>query len=236
MGQATPILFLFSSEHSNRPMKNIFILDVNNVSVIFGKVPLFSSLYLSMHAGEKVTLSGPSGSGKSTLLRCIVGFAPFSGFIHINGEPLNRHTVWRLRRQVAYVDQEPDLGPGQVREALKRPFSYKANQAVNFDPHGVDMLFERFLLPQSLQSKEIRTLSGGEKQRVALVVALLLKRPLLLLDEAASALDANSKQQVREYLCEQSELTILSVSHDTRDFTLSNSVFNIEALKKEQAR
>jgi len=95
---------------------------------------------------------------------------------------------------------------------------------------------QRFLLPQSLQSKEVRTLSGGEKQRVALIAALLLKRPLLLLDEAASALDANSKHQVREYLREQSELTILSVSHDTRDFTLSNSVFNIEALKKEEAR
>lgn len=212
------------------------MLDVSNVSVIFGKVTLFDNLYLSMHEGEKLTLSGPSGSGKSTLLRCIIGFAPFSGAIHIDSEPLNTHTVWRLRRKVAYVDQEPDLGPGQVREALKRPFSYKANHAVNFDPHRVDSLFERFLLPQSLQSKEVRTLSGGEKQRVALIAALLLKRPLLLLDEAASALDANSKHQVREYLREQSELTILSVSHDTRDFTLSNSVFNIEALKKEEAR
>ena len=189
-----------------------------------------------MYAGDKVTLSGPSGSGKSTLLRCIIGFVPFSGVIHLKGEPLNTHSIWRLRRQMAYVDQEPDLGSGRVRETLERPFSFKANHAIPFQPHEVDALFERFLLPSSLQSKEMKNLSGGEKQRVALIAALLLKRPLLLLDEAASALDANSKQQVREYLCDRPDITILSVSHDTRDFAFSNTVLSMETLRKGKVR
>ncbi|MCK5863361.1 MAG: energy-coupling factor ABC transporter ATP-binding protein, partial [Candidatus Hydrogenedentes bacterium] len=73
--------------------------------------------------------------------------------------------------------------------------------------------------------------SGGEKQRIALIAALLLHRPLLLLDEAASALDNTTKQGVREYLRNRKDLTILSVSHDIRDFSLSDSVIDITQLK-----
>ncbi len=211
-------------------MTDTSFLYLNNLTVDFEHVTLFRGVSLSLKAGDKVTLSGPSGSGKSTILRCIIGFVPFEGTICLNSEPLTAQSVWRLRQKIAYVAQEPDLGPGTVEEALARPFTYKANQELSLNPQEVNLLFDHFLLPASLQSKEMGTLSGGEKQRVALISALLLKRPLLLLDEAASALDTESKGRVRDYLRAQSDITILSVSHDTRDFILSETMLNIQNL------
>ncbi len=208
-------------------------LDLENLSVRLEGATIFKGIFLALQKGEKITLTGPSGSGKSTLLRCLLGFFPFTGTIRINGELLGPNTVWRLRRHIAYVSQEPDLGPGLVREKLSLPFSYKANHGIAFDLNEAGRLFERFLLPASLQSKQMADLSGGEKQRVALVVALLLQRPLLLLDEAASSLDPDAKRHVREYLCMRDDLTILSVSHDTRDFILSNTMVDMLNLVKE---
>ena len=199
-----------------------------------GNAMLFTRLSLSVKAGESVTLSGPSGSGKSTLLRCILGFCGWSdGAIYILGEALTARSVWRLRGRLAYVGQEPDLGDGLVRDALTRALAYRGNQHLQFDVDEARTLFERLLLPAGLLDKTTDALSGGEKQRVALTAALLLKRPILLLDEVASALDGNAKQAVREYLCAMPETTIVSVSHDTRDFALTGPVVDLSRLTSE---
>ena len=91
------------------------------------------------------------------------------------------------------------------------------------------LFFEALLLPYALIDASIDNLSGGEKQRIALIIALILKRPLLLLDEVASALDLAAKQAVRDYLRDSKNHTILSVSHDTRDFSLSSTLVDIGA-------
>jgi putative ABC transport system ATP-binding protein len=213
-------------------MNNNAFLKLSDLRIDLDGRPLFEGVSLHLKEGEKTTLSGPSGSGKSTLLRSIIGFIPFKGTISINGDDLDVHTVWKLRRAIAFVDQEPDLGGGPVKDVLLRPFSYRANQHQPYEQQEVDSLFERFLLPDSLKGKEMSSLSGGEKQRVALISALLLHRPLLLLDEAASALDKEIKTIVREYLCSQTDLTILSVSHDVRDFSLSGAVLDMQTLVK----
>jgi len=128
---------------------------------------------------------------------------------------------------MAYVAQEPELGEGIVRDALKHPFTYKINRGTAYSESKAVELFERFQLNASFLEKDICSLSGGEKQRIALVIALSLERPLLLLDEAASALDSTSKKAVREYLCQCDALTILSVSHDIRDFSLSERMVTL---------
>lgn len=203
-------------------------ITINNLSVQLQGKLLLDAFSLNITSGEKVTIAGPSGSGKSTLLRCIMGFMlPSSGAIEIFGEGLDADTVWRLRGKMAYVAQEPELGEGIVRDALQYPFTYKINRGTAYSESKAVELFERFMLNASFLDKDIGSLSGGEKQRIALVIALSLKRPLLLLDEAASALDSTSKKAVREYLCHCDALTILSVSHDIRDFSLSERMVTL---------
>ncbi|MBN1517164.1 ATP-binding cassette domain-containing protein [Candidatus Sumerlaeota bacterium] len=174
--------------------------------------------------GEHVALNGPSGCGKTTLLRCVLGFAtPDAGAIRVDGEALDARTVWELRQRIAYVPQSPEFGDGTVEEVLHRPFAYKANAALAANVSRAPELLKRLRLPDDAMSKQTGDLSGGEKQRLALVVALLLERKMLLLDEPTAALDGEAKAAALELLREQSDMAILSVSHD-------------EALRKTAAR
>lgn len=196
-------------------MQAFSAIKVRELAVSFGALPLFEAVSFAISEGEHVALTGPSGCGKSTVLRCLLGFvAPVAGEVLVQGQPLNAATVWALRGVLAYVPQEPDLGIGTVRGFMERPFHYKIN-------HGCDQAMER--LPELMQAvdlemglldSDVDTLSGGEKQRVALVSALLLERPILLLDEVASALDRDSRDRVWALLAQQTHKTILGVVHE----------------------
>ncbi len=183
---------------------------------------------LKVEAGEKVSLTGPSGSGKSTVLKCILGLVePQEGSIRVRGNRVAGDGVWEARRSLAYVAQEPELGAGTVRQAIERPFAFKANADLRGNLKRLPPLLERFHLVPALLDKESRSLSGGEKQRVALIMAVLLDRPILLLDEASSALDRDNKQAVVDFIRQAVDLTVLSVAHDTEWLGFSDRVVNL---------
>lgn len=191
-------------------------VEIDSLTLRFGEQILFQDFSLSVPTGQKVQISGQSGRGKSSLLKSILGFIqPAAGQIRIDGQILDGKSVWAIRKRIGYVAQEPQFAPGAVKDLLREPFQYAANHGVQYDQAMQDQLFERFYLSKGLLDKQATELSGGEKQRVALVGALLLKRPIYLLDEAASALDADSKQAVIDYLRERTEITMVVVSHDT---------------------
>jgi ABC-type iron transport system FetAB ATPase subunit len=199
---------------------------INTLTVQFDGKTVVERFSMSVAFGERVTLTGRSGSGKSTILRCILGFTVFDeGSISIEGTQVTGTSIWKLRERLAYVAQEPDLGAGRVREILERPFSYRANNHLRDNRSKIPELFERFMLPTDLMGKDITTLSGGEKQRVAIVSAALLNREIFLLDEASSALDKASKLAVRDYFESQDNLTVLSVAHEPDEFSFpENSI------------
>lgn len=171
---------------------------------------------LTIAPGEKVSLTGASGSGKSTVLKSILGFvAPREGSIRVFGRLLDGRSVWDIRRDVAYVAQEPDFGAGTAREVIEQPFAYKANAALRKHLERLPEIMEQFNVSQALLTKELSTLSGGEKQRFALISAILLGRQLILLDEASSALDRQNKQAVADFFRQATHLSVLSVAHDT---------------------
>ncbi|HNZ49003.1 MAG TPA: ATP-binding cassette domain-containing protein [Candidatus Hydrogenedentes bacterium] len=209
------------------------ILEIRDLDGMAGNICLFRKLHLTLDPGEKCTLSGASGSGKSTLLKMIMGFLPVpADTIFITGEELTAKSCWRLRKCVACVSQEPEIGKGKVCDILAAPFQYRSNRSLSFELKEAQQLFECFLLPADTLQKDMEVLSGGEKQRVALTAALLLKRKLLLLDEVAAALDARSKEAVRAYLASLKNTAILSVSHDVGDFLLSSRLEWMEDLQK----
>jgi putative ABC transport system ATP-binding protein len=203
------------NELSLETMNNAPALEIENLTVTFAFQPVLRGFSLELAKGEAVVLSGDSGSGKSTILKCLLGFAvPAEGTIRIQGQTLAPGTVWPTRRKMAYVPQEPDLGRGKVSAVLDRPFAYRANQGLKKDPRKISEMFEALFLSQEILAKEITSLSGGEKQRIALVSALLLQRPILLLDEASSALDADAKTAFFDLLKSQEGITILAAAHD----------------------
>jgi UDP-glucose/iron transport system ATP-binding protein len=203
-------------------------LELRNVTVYFDGQAVLQDFSMSLKAGEKALLTGPSGCGKSTVLRCLLGFvAPETGSVYVEGESLNAHTVWTLRKHLAYVGQELDLGAGTVNEALERPFHFHTNAALRENLKLVPQLCGQFGLAQSLLNKEPGDLSGGEKQRIALISALLLDRTIFLLDEVTSALDRTSKRCVLDYFQSRDDITALFVAHDSEWFAFADQVIEM---------
>ncbi|NLZ07056.1 MAG: ABC transporter ATP-binding protein [Phycisphaerae bacterium] len=203
-------------------------LGIDRLTVRMDGQTVLKDFSLSLQAGRKALLTGPSGCGKSTVLRCLLGFVtPETGSVRIGGEPLTAETVWRLRRHMAYVGQEPDLGVGVVRHILEQPFHYRANAALRGNLGRVPDLFDAFGLARTLLDKSIGDLSGGEKQRVALICALLLDREIFLLDEVTSALDPASKRRVLGYFQSRAEATALFVAHDAEWFSFVDQVIEV---------
>ena len=201
--------------HTAAVMQASVTIETRGVGVTFKAIPLFEDLSFTIRAGEHVALTGPSGTGKSTMLRCLLGLVePTQGEIAVCGETLTAHSVWQIRSHMAFVPQEADLGQGTARDFLERPFHYKINAPIAGNSERLPELLQAVGLDESLLASAVGELSGGEKQRIALVSALLLDRPILLLDEVTSALDKESAGRVCELLAGLKDRTIVGVVHE----------------------
>lgn len=205
-------------------------LDIQHLELTLGDQRLFQDFNLRLEHGQKITLVGPSGCGKSTLLRCILGFVmPDAGDIRVFGEPLTPASAWKLRARMAYVPQEPGLESGTVRAGIENIFSYRSNRHLQENLNSVPELLKRLILPTSILDKQSAELSGGEKQRIALLLAILLERDILLLDEVTSALDARSKEAVMQVLAELDCVSILGIAHDREWLKFADTVVDMAA-------
>lgn len=204
-------------------------ITVNNLSLAYDGHTLFQGVSFAVNSGQRVCIDGPSGCGKSSLLRAILGFVqPQQGGIVINDQSVDEKSVWDIRRNIAYITQEPDLGRQIVMDRICRPFWYKANSHLEFSDDALNDWLDRFKLDQKMLSKQTADLSGGQKQRIAIIIGLLLQRPILLLDEPTSALDKESKQILKDILSELDN-TILFVSHEDVLVELADSTVNLAA-------
>lgn len=184
---------------------------------------ILDNFSLDISKGEFVAVTGRSGCGKSTLAKLILGFyKPKSGELYIDGIPYSSMTLEEMRRKIAYVPQEPYLFETSIAENIAYGKSgdmpenvpieeiidaAKAANAHDFImklPNGYD----------TVPGERGNTLSGGEKQRIAIARAVIKNAPLLLLDEATSALDNESERLVNEAierLCENR--TTIMIAH-----------------------
>ena len=190
-------------------------ITVDNLTIRYGQATLFQNIGFEVRPGQKLCIAGQSGSGKTSFLKALMGLVvPAEGQILIDQQPLTEKSVWQLRKHIAYVPQEPDLGDGVVIDRIRRPLDYHANAHLEWNLQAVSECCQRFRLDEKLLDRDIAELSGGEKQRFALIIALLLQRPILLLDEPFSALDKETKKAIKEFLKSDTSRTILFVSHE----------------------
>jgi len=151
---------------------------------------LFEEASVSVSDGWCVALEGPSGSGKSTLLRHITGLAwsPHAER-RLDGTsyPCAKLPAWRA--QVSLVAQDAPMIAGTVSDNLEFIFAQRAGCEKSFDGAGAVELLTRVGLEKLPFDREIRTLSGGERHRLALVRGLLWDPPVLVADEPLSGLD-----------------------------------------------
>jgi ATP-binding cassette subfamily B protein/subfamily B ATP-binding cassette protein MsbA len=166
--------------------------------------PVLKDVTLEGHPGEVVALVGPTGTGKSTLVSLLLRFFdPWQGRVLLGGVDIRSLQLAKLRSHIAVVLQESFLLPVTVAEniAFGRPGASRAQ----IEAAAVAANADRFIrqLPQGYDTvlgERGATLSGGQRQCLAIARALLKDAPVLILDEPTAALDAQTEHSLMELL------------------------------------
>ena len=191
------------------------LFDLEAVSVRFQSKSILNELTLSIPEGIIHAVIGPSGSGKTTFLRLLNAMThPTDGSIRFRGRSIASYPVTQYRRHIPIVFQEPVLVQGTIRNNLMIPFRLKRWKAHSPSPQKIEEVLRLCQLPPTLLPERTDTLSGGEKQRVAIARSLLLEPEVLLMDEPTSALDSRTAGDILESLFSRfPDMTLIIATH-----------------------
>jgi ABC-type multidrug transport system fused ATPase/permease subunit len=168
--------------------------------------PVIKNISFRANPGETIAIVGPTGCGKSTILELISRlYNPQKGTIYIDGIDIRRFKLDHLRKNIGIVFQEPFLFSDTIRNNIafgKPDASMEEIIEVSKRSHCHEFIMN---LPQgydTIVGERGITLSGGERQRVSLARALLVKPPILILDEATSSVDVETELLIHDALSE----------------------------------
>ena len=197
------------------------ILEINNLYKNFDEKEVLNDVSLSLNEGEVLAIIGPSGAGKSTLLRIIGGLEKASsGDIKIFDNDVCKNGIYKknkylkdIYKDISYIFQDFNLFDNMtVRNNIA--LAPKFRKYDNIDDI-VESLLEKMNLSDKID-KYPNTLSGGEKQRIAIARALAISPKLILFDEPTSALDVESIENLVYTINEMKKenITMIIVTHD----------------------
>lgn len=197
-------------------LTSAFPLCASGVGYRLEQRDLLQDIDFTLQRGGMLGVVGRTGAGKSSLLKLLMRLAnPSAGELTMGGVPVERLALGELRRQFAYVPQEPFLFSTTIAAniALGRP---DASQEEIERVARIACVHDDIVrFPKGYETEVGEkgvTLSGGQKQRLAIARALLLEAPILVLDDALSAVDAHTEQQILHAL-KVHRRTLILVSH-----------------------
>lgn len=193
-------------------------IEFKNLSFAYGEKPVLQNISLAIPKGSKVGIAGESGSGKSTLINLLFRFYdPTAGSLLLDGVDLREIGSHDLRAQMSLVSQEIVLFDTSIAEniALGKPGASRAEvEEAARAAYAHDFILT---LPQGYETRVGERgvmLSGGQRQRIAIARAFIRHAPILALDEATAALDAQSEAEVQRALDHiTSDKTVICVAH-----------------------
>ena len=206
------------------------MIEVSNVSRLFGEFRAVDDISFSIKTGEIVGLLGPNGAGKTTTMRMIAGFLDSSsGFVKIDGIDVKENPV-KTKSKIGYM---PESAPMYSDMIVADYLEYIANVEGQAPAEKLPHLVEICGLKEVMH-KNIGELSRGNKQRVGLAHALMNDPEILILDEPTSGLDPNQVSEVRELIKKIGETrTVIISTHILSEVEmLCNRVIIISGGKK----
>jgi peptide/nickel transport system ATP-binding protein len=205
----------------------------------------------TVHRGENVGLVGESGCGKSTLSRALLALEKMQGgIVHLDGEIIGARQgasrAARRKMQVVFQDPYGSFNPRhRVDKLVAEPFYLLDAPPVGAERRArVEKVLGEVGLTPADADKYIHEFSGGQRQRIAIARALIIEPPLIILDEAVSALDVSIRSQILDLLAELSDrlgIAYLFISHDLsvvraitdRVLVMKDGVFVEEGISEE---
>jgi len=182
------------------PQSSIPSISMSSVSKHFGSQHVLDGLDWQIARGQVIGLLGRNGAGKSTLLECMLGLRELDGgSVSLLGEDGGRLSEQVLAR-IGYVPQKPDLFDWLTPLQM---FDYFKAMYPRWNTGKVEGLLSRWGFDAAMRNKQIKKLSGGEQQRLAIIRALAHDPEVLILDEPVSALDPVGRREFLRELVEQ---------------------------------
>jgi len=195
------------------------LLEVSDLHVAYGKVEALHGVSLSLAEGSITTVIGPNGAGKSTLLNCVAGLLSGTGEIHLGGRSLRRmSTEARVAAGLVLVPEKGELFGSMTVEdnLLLGAFAHAHRRAEA--AAGLHAVYERFPRLRDRRLQFAATLSGGERQMLALGRALMSRPKVLMLDEPSLGLAPLIVVEILRAIAElrQSGVAILLIEQNAR--------------------
>jgi putative ABC transport system ATP-binding protein len=178
---------------------------------------------LEANKSDFVVIVGSNGAGKTTLLNVILGkLKPTGGQYYLKDKPIKKPSISKMAHLIGRVYQNPDSGVFSnltIRENLKIA-SKKGNRGLTFsqiDPKALELLRHLKMGLENRLDTIVGELSGGQKQALAMVMAVITNPEVLLLDEHTASLDPKSARRVMELtkmINEELDVTVMMITHN----------------------
>ena len=201
-------------------------IEFKNVSFAYPTKPnhkILKNVSFKINSGQSVALVGYSGCGKTTIIQLIERFYDVKeGEILIDGINITNYNLYQLRKKIGLVEQEPILFKRTPFENIKYG---------NLEAEDIDIInvAKQAKIEQLCNQEDIKGVSGGEKQRLAIARAFLKNPKILLFDEATSALDKKTEIEIQKSINEfQDKKTSITVAHRLNTIINSNVIFVFE--------
>ncbi|WP_188187239.1 ATP-binding cassette domain-containing protein [Nonomuraea sp. SYSU D8015] len=209
------------------------LLEVRGIDKSFGPVKVLHNVEFSAYAGEVTALVGDNGAGKSTLVKCIGGIYPIdAGTISFDGRPVQIHTprdAGELGIEIVYQD----LALCDNLDIVQNMFLGRERRSgLLLDEDSMEELAEKTLSSLSVRTvksirQQVSSLSGGQRQTVAIAKAVLWNSKVVILDEPTAALGVAQTAQVLELVRRLADtgLAVVLISHNMNDvFAVSDRI------------
>lgn len=205
-----------------------------NVAFTYGQQTILKQINLAIKPKQFTAIVGRSGSGKSSLLRLIPRlYDPEQGQVLIDGQPIEQFTLSSLRSQIGVVPQQPVLFSGTIRQNIRIGNPNATDQEIveaceaAFALSFINRLEQGF---ETIVGQRGVSLSGGEKQRIAIARALLARPKILLMDEPTSALDTESEAAIVDLLRHlRQQMTVILVGHRPKTVCQADHIVVMDA-------
>ena len=210
-------------------------IEFDDVSFAYaGAEAVLQHIDLSIAPGDTVAFVGQTGSGKSTLVKLLLRFyVPSAGRILLDGQPIDTLSLESLRRQIGFVSQDVFLFEGTIGEniAYGTPDATREAIAAAADAAEATEFIER--MPggfDAVVGERGQKLSGGQRQRLSIARALLKNPPILILDEATSAVDNETEAAIQRSLRRISHSrTMIVIAHRLSTIVHANRIYVLDA-------
>lgn len=226
------------------------IVEISKLNFKYGENIIFDDFNLNIKKGSFTSIIGSNGSGKSTLMKIIVGLLKCDGQIVVDGITISETTYKDVRAKIGMVFENPDNQ--FVAETVMDEIAFSLEN-MNFDKNEIRENIKeiaQLLNIEDIMEKEPHSLSGGQKQLIALASALAIKPKLLVLDEALEMLDEAERQKMLHILSELNKtkgLTIINITHNSEELLYGTDIViinkgqiiengpTLEVLRKEKS-